>query len=615
MIKKLFRKKDPAPAPAPSPVIEERTGGVFSTDMEPVQRGTVAARYQKAFENSIQIAPGSLKAVDAEGSAMDSSLQQSKVINNTRGFIPLLQFEYYASQGFIGWQSCAIIAQNWLVNKICSLPARDAVRHGYEITVNDGTDLAPEIFDAVRRLDKKMKIKKQCIEFEKFKRVFGIRHALFIVDGIDYEAPFNIDGVMPGAYKGISQIDPYWIAPELDSNAASNPASADFYEPTWWRVNGKRIHKSHFVIALGDEVPDLLKPSYIYGGLPVPQKIYERVYAAERTANEGPMLAQTKRLTVLMTDTSKALANMDEFNEKMAEWVQLMNNYGIKIIGKDTEEINQFDTSLADVDAVIMTQYQLVCAAGEMPATKVLGTSPKGFNATGEYDEASYHEDLESIQENTLSPLVERHHQLLMRAYIAPKFGIEPVNLDVNWLPVDSPTAAEQATTNKTKADTDATLVTAGAIDGYDVRQRLIGDRDSGYNGIADIVPGGPGDRVAEQEEKQAALENDKQAAAQDTAIEGTLDPALGTINGARIITHQRYLNEDVVMEKIATKDYMVNLSPEFEENGKKYRMVIDGHHSLAAALSQGIHPEFIESIPRDVVFNPVTGQATDAKE
>lgn len=497
MIKNWLKPKEPV-------VVVEPPSGIFSTDLVPARRQSIDQRYNNAVSKSVQIDPNAMMAVNAQGSAMDSTLQQAKIVNSTRGFMPLLQFEYYAGQGFIGWQACAILAQNWLIDKACAMPGKDAVRHGYEITVNDGTDLDPKIFDAIRRFDKKMKIKKQCIEFNKFKNVFGIRHALFLVDGVDYEAPFNPDGVRPGSYRGIAQIDPYWISPELDENAAANPASPDFYEPTWWRVNGRRIHKSHFVIARGSEVPDILKPSYIYGGLPVPQKIYERVYASERTANEAPMLAMTKRLTVLSTDTSQAMADMAKFSEKMETWSQIMNNFGIKIIGKDAEEINQFDTTLSDLDAVIMTQYQLVAAAGCVPATKLLGTTPKGFNATGEYEEASYHEELESIQENDLSPLIERHHLLMMRSFIMPKYLTKPVNLDLNWLPVDSPTAKEVSETNKVKADTDASLANSGAIDGFDIRQRLINDRDSGYNGIADMVQGGPGDREAEQEAKEA---------------------------------------------------------------------------------------------------------------
>ena len=609
---KFLKKQTPPQIIAEEHPEDPTPSGFFSTEARTPKGLNYLQRHQRAVARSIQVDPEKFRAVDSTGHAMDSSLQTAKIINSGTGYLPIQQFEYYASQGFIGWQQCAILSQNWLIDKACTMPAKDAVRHGYDITVNDGTDIDPKIFDAMRRLDKKMKIKKQCIQLIKNNRVFGIRHALFLVEGIDYEAPFNPDGVKPGSYRGITQIDPYWMAPELDADAAANFSSPGFYEPTWWRVNGRRVHKSHFVILRnGDDVPDILKPSYIYGGIPTPQKIFERVYAAERTANEAPMLAMTKRLTVLKMDITAAMTDPTKFQERMDFWTQLMNNFGVKVIG-DSDDIDQFDTALADMDDLIMTQYQLVAAAANVPATKLLGTTPKGFNATGEYEESSYHEELESIQENDLSPFVERHHLLCMRSFIAPKFGIKPVNTEVQWLPVDSPTAKEVAETNKIKADTDNTLVAAGAIDGFDVRQRLINDRDSGYNGIPDIVDGGPGDREAQQEKEAAEAQANGNEGLD--SIDGQLDPATGMLNGARIITHQRYLDPDKVQEKIAAKDFMVNLTPEFEDQGKKYRMVIDGHHSLAAALTSNVHPDFVEAIPRDVVFNAVTKHATDAK-
>jgi phage-related protein (TIGR01555 family) len=477
---------------------------------------------------SIQRSFKDMKAVDDAGNAlegvgMDSfgDMQTARALNSIGGFMPVTQFGWFASQGFIGWQTAAILSQHWLIDKACTMPGDDAVRHGYEITVNDGDDVDPKLLDEMHRLDKKFKIKQNCREFMKMGRIFGIRHAMFIVDSADaeyYAKPFNPDGVTPGSYKGISQIDPYWIAPELSGQAASNPASMDFYEPTWWRVNGKRVHRSHMVIMRnGDDLPDILKPSYLYGGIPIPQKIAERVYAAERTANEAPLLAMTKRLTAIKCDADAALANPEAFQMKMETWVGWRDNMGIKVIGMG-EEIEQFDTSLAELDATIMTQYQLVAAASNVPATKLLGTQPKGFNASGEYEEASYHEELETIQENILSPLVERHHLLLMRSYIAPKFSVAPFHTEVTWKPVDSPTAKEQAEMNKLKADTDGVLVSAGAIDGLDVRHRLIADADSGFNGIDAIVPGGPGDREAEQAEKEAMMQAAQEPGDAETA-------------------------------------------------------------------------------------------------
>lgn len=498
-----FKKKQ-------TPIERKPELGFFGTDDMPIGKsGNSASRYAvekllaRSFQKPIQFAFP--VAPDGSMATMDSVCEVNETaLTNGADFLPAGQLGWYASQGFIGYQMCAMIAQNWLVDKACSMPAKDAMRNGYEITVNDGTKIAPEIIEEIKKADKRYNVRKHGVEFVRNGRIFGIRIAMFNIESSDpmfYENPFNIDGVTEGSYKGITQIDPYWITPELNAEAASNPMSPHFYEPTFWRVNGKRIHRSHLIVMKNGEVPDILKPSYIYGGVSVPQKIAERIYAAERTANEAPLLAMTKRMTVLNTDVEKAMANFGTFSSKMNLWTQLMNNFGIKIIG-GKETIQQFDTSLADLDAVIMTQYQIVAAAAGVPATKLLGTTPKGFNSTGEYEEASYHEELESIQEHDLSPLIERHHMLIIHSEIAPKFKIAPFSTDLNWLPIDSPTSTEVADVNLKNAQTDQALVNIGAIDGVDVRNRLIADRASGYNGMEAIVEG------LNDEEDEETLDN-----------------------------------------------------------------------------------------------------------
>ena len=401
------------------------------------------------------------------------------------------QLNWYGSQSFIGFQTCAILAQNWLIDRACHIPARDYCRNGWDIAGIDD----PKVLDLIHKRDKAYLIKSQLVDLVHFGRVFGIRFALPIVNGGPkgdpkfYENPFNIDGVKAGTYTGIRQIDPYWVSPFISRDAASNPAAIDFYEPTWWQVSGGKVHKSHLIIMRNGMVPDLLKPTYFYGGISIPQKISERVYAAERTANEAPLLAMSKRTTALHVGMAEVMANLPAFFERMAQWVRFRNNMGVKVLGEE-EKLEQFDTSLADLSDVISGQYALVAAASGVPITKLMGSPPKGMNATGEYDEANYHEMLESIQEHDGTPLLDRHYQLMLVCDVIPKFpAMSKAEITVAWKELDAMTAAEQATVNKTKADADVALVNAGAIDGQDVRNRLIADPASGYSGIEKEAP------------------------------------------------------------------------------------------------------------------------------
>jgi phage-related protein (TIGR01555 family) len=487
LVSTLFSKKQEPVAPEKPE--RPRQVGYYSTDIPNAQE-QIEEKLDRTFKNSVH--PLAAMAMDSNkphaSFAMDNQLPTKRAYMND--VLPEAQMLWYANQSFIGYQLCSLLQQQWLISKCCLMPAKDATRNGYEITVNDGSEIEPEILDYIRNADVRFQLNKNLIQFVQMGRVFGIRHAMFIVESNDpdyYLKPFNPDGVMPGSYKGISQVDPYWITPQLDAEAAGNPASIHFYEPTWWVINGKLIHRTHLVIFRTEEVSDILKPSYIFGGIPIPQKIAERVFAAESTANEAPMLAATKRQDVLKMDLTKAAANPVKIAERLNYFVQTRNNYGLKTIDLD-DEYQQFDTSLADLDAVIMTQYQLVAAAANVPSVKLLGTSPKGFNTTGEFEEASYHEELESVQQHDLTPLIERHHLLLIRSEIAPEFGIAPFHTSIVWNSLDAMTAEEQAALNKLKAEAGQMLIASGAIDGQDERERIINDKDSGYNGLDEEI-------------------------------------------------------------------------------------------------------------------------------
>lgn len=490
MIKKIldyFKKPEPAPV-SEKP---ERPRQFYSTDELPHNRELerLEELWQKNFTNPKYHSVAEDGAV-IPAHAMDNNTSiKSSFYGND--ILPPAMVLWYASQTFIGYQMCALLAQQWLISKACLMPAKDATRNGYEITVNDGSEVAPEVLDEIRKLDVKFNLNKNLIQFVQMGRVFGIRIAMFMVDSDDddyYKNPFNPDGVKPGSYKGISQIDPYWITPQLDTEASGDPASIHFYEPTWWIINGRMVHRTHLIIYRTEEVPDILKPTYIFGGIPIPQKIAERVYAAEKTANEAPMLAMTKRTDVLKMDVAQAELFPEKTAKRLNWFTTTRDNYGVKTIGLD-DEMSQFDTSLTDLDEVIMTQFQLVAAASNVPAVKLMGTPPKGFNSTGEYEEANYHEELESIQSHDLTPLIERHHLLLIRSEIAPKFGIAPFHTTVSWNELDAMTTKEQSELNKLKAETGVLLMQTGAIDGQDERNRIMNDPKSGYIGLEEEAP------------------------------------------------------------------------------------------------------------------------------
>lgn len=404
-------------------------------------------------------------------------------IEATVGGMSDAALEWYAAHSFLGFQTLGILAQHWLLLKAINVPVRDAVRHGWTLGGTGIDDIADK---EIRAGDERYRLAANLQEAGSKCRTFGIRICWLkvrppagVTEHDFYRAPFNPDGITPGSYLGIVQVDPYWCAPVLDAKAAADPRSMHFYEPTWWQINGMAVHRTHLVVLRGDDVADVLKPAYLYSGISVVQKIWDRVRAAERCADEAPQLLATKRLNVQKTDIEQAVANIDGLQKRAWMQAQMRDNYGTHFI--DTGDVfEQHDTTLTDVDAVIFGQYQLVAAAANMPITKLLGTTPKGFNATGDFDEASYHEELESIQAEHLTPLLMAHYLRRRKSE-----GLDKLDgCRVIWPALDAPTAAELADTVLKRAQAAQALHEVGAIDGMDERQRLAKDPNSGYDGL-----------------------------------------------------------------------------------------------------------------------------------
>ena len=61
-------------------------------------------------------------------------------------------------------------------------------------------------------------------------------------------------------------------------------------------------------------------------------------------------------------------------------------------------------------------------------------------------------------------------------------------------------------------------------------------------------------------------------------------------------ISSQRYIDDEIVQAKRQAKDYTVTVATITDQDGNDYELVIDGHHSLAAAREDGVEPVYVES-------------------
>jgi hypothetical protein len=61
----------------------------------------------------------------------------------------------------------------------------------------------------------------------------------------------------------------------------------------------------------------------------------------------------------------------------------------------------------------------------------------------------------------------------------------------------------------------------------------------------------------------------------------------------ATLISSQRFVDDEIVAQKITAHDFGVQLSPVFVIDGEEYQVVMDGHHSYHAALEASVEPTY----------------------
>jgi len=442
------------------------------------------------------VAPKGTVAADsaegAEGAREEYRREQLEYFNPlTRWGMDEKVLELYESRVFIGYPAMAQIAKHEIVCGCLDIPAKDAIAKGYTIDIANKDGVDEKNADMVRKIlkvaDGEHRISDVCRQLCFQKREFGVAYAIPIFkyeERHDYSRPFNPDGIAKDSFIGMKCIEPIWMSWEFKENDANNPLAFSFYEPEWYRVQGnERIHKSWVVKVIHVPVSDLNKPTYYFGGMSLTQMIYERMYCADKCANEAPMLVMTKRLLVADANVQAMLSDDSVAKKTMESLNYFRDNFSVFFKNPNTQ-VNQIDTSLEGVAQTGMTMYQLCAAIAGMPVTKLMKNVPTGLQSTGDYEMADYHELLTEIQEHDYKPLMAMYFKCLTKSM----FG-KVIDVTVKFNPLDTPKRSEIIQEESSLASTMSTYLNANVLTIEEAREVLRKRKDGLFSGISKELP------------------------------------------------------------------------------------------------------------------------------
>ena len=96
------------------------------------------------------------------------------------------------------------------------------------------------------------------------------------------------------------------------------------------------------------------------------------------------------------------------------------------------EEWERHQIAFSGMDAIMSMYLSIAAGASDIPATRLLGRSPEGMNATGDSDTRNYYDRLQADQKMRIQPILSRLDEVLIRSAL----GDRDEDIHYEWKPL-----------------------------------------------------------------------------------------------------------------------------------------------------------------------------------
>lgn len=291
---------------------------------------------------------------------------------------------------------------------------------------------------------------------------------------------FMDKAVLFGKLRKFKVIESMYTYP--NDYSASNPMADDYYNPRTWFVMGQKVHSSRLLTFVGRPVPDMLKPSYNFGGLSMSQLARPYVENWTETRKSVGKLLRNFSTSGVKTDLSTVLAgdSGEDLLDRLQLYTEMRDNQGVMALDFQSEEFFQFNVPLTTIDKLQAQAQEQMASVSSMPLSVLLGVTPTGLNASTDGEIRIFYDHVADMQRALFGDNLTKVIQLIQLS----KFGDVDPDIVYDFVPLWEQSETELAANRKADADAAAVLVEMGAISPEEVRQKLANDEHSGYDGL-----------------------------------------------------------------------------------------------------------------------------------
>jgi uncharacterized protein len=350
------------------------------------------------------------EALEARGMAFDS-LPAAGVVDFARvGLAGVLG----PREGFFGFPELAILSLRPEYRSPAEIIATESTRKWIKIKCSDDADKTAKVAKIEAEFER-LNVQGVFRQISEHDALFGRAHLFIDVDGVveGPELALPIGGgsdelsklkIGRGSLKELRTVEPVWVWP-ITYNSL-NPLSKEWYRPETWLCMSQEIHKTRLLTFISREVPDLLKPAYMFGGQSLTQlmmPVVENWLTTRRAVGE---IVKKFSFNLIKLNITEALnsGNAGKLAKRMGLFTQLQNNNGTMILDKETEDFINVAVPLSGLDQLQAQAQEHMASLSRIPIIKLLGIQPAGLNASSSGELRAFADSIHSYQESFFRP-------------------------------------------------------------------------------------------------------------------------------------------------------------------------------------------------------------------
>lgn len=459
--------------------------GVFVTP-EVVARSRQPATPPVAVFSIPKPAPGVVP--EGHGMAMDDGLVQSA--NWANGGLIAQASSFGGNLSFLGYPFLSELAQRPEYRRISETIATEMTRKWIRFAAKGQDDDKADEIGLIQDEFDRLKVRQAFQKVAALDGFFGRSHLYLdlgtgknpnelktaIGDGFDKISQAK---VKKGGLERLQVIEPVWTYPT--SYNSNDPLRPDWYKPESWFVMGKQLHGSRLLTFIGREVPDMLKPAYMFGGLSMSQMAMPYVDNWLRTRQSVADIISAFSTFVLSTNLQETMqGDGQQLFARAALFNNLRNNRGLLMTDKESEEFKNVSAPLSSLDALQAQTQEHMSSVSGVPIVKLLGVQPAGLNASSQGELESFYTNIGAYQEHLFREPLTR---VLGFAMLSVLGRVDP-DITFSFEPLWSMSEKEIAELRKMEAETSQIYIDLGVLSQEEDRKRIAADPNTPWPGL-----------------------------------------------------------------------------------------------------------------------------------